>query len=510
MAVLNTMLSTALPATVLTIFFCQIFYNPHKLPFYLRVRRSFVMFFLGSFNCLTSTIYYMLYTMNTKQVHEKMNTDADQYSWVVSCGIFGLIVGYFAGPSVVRKFNNSRLVMGVGIISMVMCTSLMGLLMLLFEHDALVPLCVLFLLHNAVWPLFYLGATKIVGTWYFKKEKGIFGSLWDSLNAMCFLLASLLGSFIPEQTYWVFFLPAAALCGLFLLTIPILREFEDVYPEESKKVLELIEYESAQSELHTRLLDVESTYVLSPESPEIGSKSTVSDDSGNGVLSLFNSVKMWFLLGIAFSVGLLRDSFLVWYSSFLHDTRGISTDSDEYKTLGSILSLCSILGPYLAGFTSDMIFKSNRKIVLLLYGLAAVVVTSLFYHLPAEWMSLVILCGSVQTVASGTVSILTSTIPFDYGSKQGLVLPVIAICIYSAAILAGRLVGSLISSLGYNSWIILNNICACCVVVSAVGYIVSEWRWLNTIRRKVTYTHVTSDPSKTVALLAKESMMKSL
>lgn len=234
-----------------------------------------------------------------------------------------------------------------------------------------------------------LALIKVNSGWFHVRERGvfsaIFGSMIQSGRALIFIIGGIAIAALPWQ--WVFFIPAAIMTGMGLLTWLFVRDS----PEEAgQPVLDTADATSGDTEV------VNFKYLM---------KKVVT-----------NPVTITIAIS-EFCTGFVRHGFEQWFPRYMQEAQHLALDSTVFQEGAFAVVLAGILGAFAAGTVSDWVFKSRRPPVAFLgYALQIVCLTVVWQATSVEW---IIGAFIVNSFAISMVhSMLSGTASMDFGGKR--------------------------------------------------------------------------------------------
>lgn len=259
---------------------------------------------------------------------------------------------------------------------------------------------------------------KVNSSWFHVRERGVFGGIFGILISMGIYFAFDWGTAIVDatkahvedlswiqhllrnmigvsengidQTWWVFFIPAAILFIFFLIEIFLLKD------NPSQAGFEDFDTADASSG------DDNQKFHLSDLLKKI----------------LTNKIIITIAV-IEFCTGVLRQGIMHWYLIFTNEI-GMASNLFMRTHWGLLLMLAGAFGGILAGFVSDKIFGSRRgPVAALFYGMMIVLTIAMGFVLNLNPFVL----GAIVTLMSfaviGTHGMLSGTATMDFGGRKG-------------------------------------------------------------------------------------------
>lgn len=283
----------------------------------------------------------------------------------------------------------------------------------------LLPFCILYSMNMYFQSFGAVSIVKVNASWFHVRERGVFGgifgilislgiyfafdwgyAIWQATKATVqvklsfiqVLLRNLLGveGSAVDQTWWLFFVPAAILTGFFIIELVILRDkpsqagFEDFDTADAS---------SGEEDRPFRL--------------------------GEILKRILTNRIILTIAAIEFCTGVLRNGIMHWYPIFAKEELQLAADHFLRANWGLLLMLAGVVGGLLAGIVSDKVFGSRRgPVAALLYiGLLASALSMSFVLYANEYY-----LGSIVTFMSlcviGTHGMLSGTSTMDFGGRR--------------------------------------------------------------------------------------------
>ncbi len=309
---------------------------------------------------------------------------------------FGYLTAYAAGQFVWGmcgdRFGARRIVLLTMFMSVIVgCAMGVSSLVLLFG----ILMCVQGLCQSGGWaPL-----TKNMTCWFSQKERGRAMGLWcTNYAAGGAIAAAFAGWAVDHFGDWryAFFVPAAALSGIWLLFLFLQRN----RPED----VGLPSIEAYHGE-------EEAVLVTDAEASGEGSWSTVLDVLKNRMVIRLCAV--YFLLKPA------RYAILFWGPLYIHEKLG--TAAGESAFISIAFEIAGPVSVFSAGYVSDKLFQSRRMPVSItcLFGLSLVLFAlNPLANLGSTWI-LTATLFAVGMLLYAPDSLISSTTVMDFGTKKG-------------------------------------------------------------------------------------------
>jgi len=287
------------------------------------------------------------------------------------------------------------------------------------SSNLLLAFCILYSLNMYFQSFGAVSIVKVNASWFHVRERGVFGGIFGilislgiyfafdwgyaivqatqatvqvELNAVQMLLRSLLrveGSAV-DQTWWVFFIPAAILSIFFVIELIILR---DKPSQAGFKDFDTADASSGEADQPFRL--------------------------GEILKRILTNKIILTIAAIEFCTGVLRNGVMHWYPIFAKEEIQLAGDHFLRENWGLSLMLAGVFGGLFAGIVSDKVFGSRRgPVAALLYaGLLASAIAMIFVLYSNEYY-----LGSVVVFMSlcviGTHGMLSGTSTMDFGGRR--------------------------------------------------------------------------------------------
>ena len=234
-----------------------------------------------------------------------------------------------------------------------------------------------------------LALIKVNSGWFHVRERGvfsaIFGSMIQSGRALIFVIGGFAVAFLPWQ--WVFFLPAAIMLGMGLLTVSIVRDS----PEEAgHPAFDTADASSGDTEA------VNMKYLMKKV--------------------FTNPVTVTIALA-EFCTGFVRHGFEQWFPRYMQEAQHLALNSPVFQGGAMSVVAAGIAGAFAAGTLSDWMFASRRPPVAFLgYSLQIICLAVVWISPGVDW---VIAAFIVNSFAISMVhSMLSGTASMDFGGRK--------------------------------------------------------------------------------------------
>jgi OPA family sugar phosphate sensor protein UhpC-like MFS transporter len=249
--------------------------------------------------------------------------------------------------------------------------------------------------------------------WFTNKDRGSYYGFWSASHNIGEALTFIATAFVVSISGWRWGFEAAGLAGLIGAAIIILF-------------------------LH----DSPTSKGLIPVMPskELG-KST-----GATQLEVLKNPFIWILALSSACMYISRYAINSWGIFFLENEKAYT--SVEASSIIAVSSVCGIIGTVLSGFLSDKLFRGNRNIPALLFGVGNTVAIALFVFVPKGYFAIDIFSMILFGLSIGVlICFLGGLMAVDIAPKKasGAALGVVGIASYIGAgvqdILSGNLIG---------------------------------------------------------------------
>lgn len=187
---------------------------------------------------------------------------------------------------------------------------------------------------------------------------------------------------------------------------------------------------------------------------------------------LFSNWKFMLYCISSFTAYVARFGLLTWIPLFYAKTAGIKMGDVALLTFG--LPIGMAIGPVVAGWVSDNVFKSKRWQMILIFSLSTAVVLLLMAFIPIKTTGIAV--GVVLQILAGMFSLGVCGVLFtsacDFGGRKmaGTCVGTINLFNYIGGGVQGLVIGSVLDATG--SWSIVWGFCAILLLLPAVAAVV--------------------------------------
>ena len=341
-------------------------------------------------------------------------------------GVIGsaLLFAYAIGKAVngfVCDYCNIKRFMATGLAVSLAVNLAMGLLGFV---DSAVPTAVIFGIFVVLWAI--NGWSQSMGSppaiislsrWFPLSRRGTFYGIFSASHNLGEFFSFLFVGNVVLAAGWQWGFVGSAVAGA-LGVVLVLFLLHDTPQSKGLPAIETIAHEKAQSDLSTR--EIQRQVLLTPA--------------------------VWVLAGASAFMYISRYAINGWGVLFLEEVKGF--DSQTAVWIVSINALLGIFGTVLSGWFSDSLFKGDRRVPALIFGVVNTVALVLFvYGGNALWVN--ILAMSLFGVAMGVlICFLGGLMAVDIVPRRatGAALGIVGVASYIAAGLQDVISGWLIES----------------------------------------------------------------
>ena len=341
-------------------------------------------------------------------------------------GVIGsaLLFAYAIGKAVngfVCDYCNIKRFMATGLAVSLTVNLAMGLLGFV---DSAVPTAVIFGIFVVLWAI--NGWSQSMGSppaiislsrWFPLSRRGTFYGIFSASHNLGEFFSFLFVGNVVLAAGWQWGFVGSAVAGA-LGVVLVLFLLHDTPQSKGLPAIETIAHEKAQSDLSTR--EIQRQVLLTPA--------------------------VWVLAGASAFMYISRYAINGWGVLFLEEVKGF--DSQTAVWIVSINALLGIFGTVLSGWFSDSLFKGDRRVPALIFGVVNTVALLLFvYGGNALWVN--VLAMSLFGVAMGVlICFLGGLMAVDIVPRRatGAALGIVGVAAYIAAGLQDVISGWLIES----------------------------------------------------------------
>jgi OPA family sugar phosphate sensor protein UhpC-like MFS transporter len=319
---------------------------------------------------------------------------------------FSYAVGKFANGFLADRVNIKRF-MAVGLIISSLVNITLG-----FSHSFWV-FAILWGVNG--WTQSMGAPSCVVGLsrWFTDKERGSYYGFWSASHNIGEALTFIATAFVVSIAGWRWGFEVAGIAGL-IGAVLVLLFFHDT--PQGKGLVS----------------------VIPPK--ELG-KST-----GSTQLEVLKNPLIWILALSSACMYISRYAINSWGIFFLENQKAYS--SVEASSIIAVSSVCGIIGTVLSGWLSDKLFKGNRNVPALIFGICNTIAITLFVFVPKGYFAIDIFSMILFGLSIGVlICYLGGLMAVDIAPKKasGAALGVVGIASYIGAgvqdILSGNLIG---------------------------------------------------------------------
>ena len=341
-------------------------------------------------------------------------------------GVIGsaLLFAYAIGKAVngfVCDYCNIKRFMATGLAVSLTVNLAMGLLGFV---DSAVPTAVIFTIFVVLWAI--NGWSQSMGSppaiislsrWFPLSRRGTFYGIFSASHNLGEFFSFLFVGNVVLAAGWQWGFVGSAVAGAIGVVL-VLFLLHDTPQSKGLPAIETIAHEKAQSDLSTR--EIQRQVLLTPA--------------------------VWVLAGASAFMYISRYAINGWGVLFLEEAKGF--DSQTAVWIVSINALLGIFGTVLSGWFSDSLFKGDRRVPALIFGVVNTIALLLFvYGGNALWVN--VLAMSLFGVAMGVlICFLGGLMAVDIVPRRatGAALGIVGVASYIAAGLQDVISGWLIES----------------------------------------------------------------
>ncbi|MFP6576839.1 MAG: MFS transporter [Pirellulaceae bacterium] len=239
--------------------------------------------------------------------------------------------------------------------------------------------------------------TKNIGNFFGRRERGRVMGFWCSNYAVGGLIASTYAGWAAQHFgdwRYAFWVPAATLLGIWILFIILQRD----KPEDFS-----VSFPGS--------VDDFSRPQANPGSP---SEAAATDAP---VISPYRNPVVIHLAAVYFFLKPTRYMILFWSPLYLNEK--LNTGIAESGFLSGMFELAGPLGVICGGFLSDLVFRSRRMPVCVIFFLLLAVLLFLFNGLPATRVAMGMGLLGIGFLLFAPDSLISATAAIDFGTQKG-------------------------------------------------------------------------------------------
>ena len=391
-----------------------------------RRRRGSNWFALG----LTYATFYMgRYNLGVAQkaMSDEFGWSKADIGWILTAGFAVYAVSTVVNGPLSDRFGGRRVLLW-GTAGAALCNGLFGL-GALFGAGARAWLLGYFIAVFAINNYFQsFGACSIVkinAAWFHVKERGVFGGIFGAMiQGGRFLILSLGGlivAFLPWR--WVFFIPAAALVGIYFVAR---RNVAD-----SPEAAGLSPFDTGDASGRMEG-PVPFSYILK---------------------KVFTNPVMLTMALTSFCIGFSRQGLDQWMARYFFEVHHLTGKSGLYQFVSAGAPLFGIAGGLAAGALSDRVFSARRPPVIFVFFIGQIIFFLLLGRATTASGAVAAILGASLCI-NGCHSLLAGVASMDFGGKHAAASAAGFFdgCQYLAGAVAGHWMGLLLDRHGWGSW----------------------------------------------------------
>ena len=236
--------------------------------------------------------------------------------------------------------------------------------------------------------------TKNIGSFFSRQERGRMMGFWCSNYAVGGLIASTYAGWAAQyfgDWRYAFWVPAATLLGIWILFIMLQRN----KPEDFS-----VSFPAS----------VDDSY-RPTESP------SEADTTDAPTISPYRNPVVLHLAAIYFFLKPTRYMILFWSPLYLNERLGTGTAESGF--LSGMFELAGPLGVICGGFLSDVVFRSRRMPVCVIFFFLLSILLFLFNGLPANRIALGMGLLGIGFLLFAPDSLISGTAAIDFGTQKG-------------------------------------------------------------------------------------------
>ncbi len=373
---------------------------------------------------LTYAFLYMArYNLTVSKIALGKAMSNEQFGIIFGAGTITYAVSFLINGPLTDRIGGKRAIL-IGALGAAIANIFMGIFTYghLVKHWSLnmtLAFSILYALNMYFQSFGAVAIVKVNASWFHVRERGVFGGIfgilislglffafdWGAavvnatkavvdvdLNFLQVALRSILGvAGSPiDQTWWVFFVPAAILVIFAILDLFIIKDnpsgagYEDFYTADAS---------AGEDDKPFRLWEILKKIVT-------------------------NKIILTIAF-IEFCTGVLRNGIMHWYPIYLSGPLHLPSDAFMRQHWGLILMLAGVFGGMVAGIMSDKVFGSRRGPVAgLLYGLMFFATLLMVFVVKSNLVLLAVAAVTMSFCVIGTHGVLSGTSTMDFGGKR--------------------------------------------------------------------------------------------
>lgn len=266
--------------------------------------------------------------------------------------------------------------------------------------------------------------SSVVGLsrWFTDKERGSYYGFWSASHNIGEAITFIATAFVVSIAGWRWGLGAAGIAGLIGATIILIFLKDSPTSQGLHSIMSAKEYEKS---------------------------------AGKAQIEVLKNPHIWILALSSACMYVSRYAINSWGIFFLENQKAYT--SVEASSIIAVSSVCGIVGTILSGYLSDKLFKGNRVIPAVIFGICNTIAITLFVFAPKGYYYIDILSMILFGLSIGVlICFLGGLMATDIAPKKasGAALGVVGIASYIGAGLQDVLSGQLIG----NSKTVINNL----------------------------------------------------
>ncbi len=270
-----------------------------------------------------------------------------------------------------------------------------------------------------------LSLIKVNSAWFHVRERGVFSAIFGSMiqggRFLIYLIGPIAVTALPWQ--WVFFIPAAIMTVMALLTFLFVRDTPGGAGYE--------DFDTADA----------------------SSGDTEKVDLRYLIRKVFTNPITLTIAAAEFCTGFVRHGFEQWFPRYMQEAQHLALDSTIFKSGALAVVATGILGAFAAGTISDWVFKSRRPPVAFIGYAIQVICLGIIWRAPGISLIMAAFIGNSFAI-SMVHSMLSGTASMDFGGKKAAATATGMFdgMQYIGGSVVGIGMGWMLEHLGWGSW----------------------------------------------------------